>query len=91
MQCFIKFNYIYIVHCLFVPILFIICLTFILSFSDIHINYNVLTKEITCAGLKISNVVTCPIILSEQFDNIKIENESFIQFNNSTSRVIIIC
>lgn len=51
--------------------------------GGIHIDYNITTKEIICAGLKISDAVTCPIILSEnKFAIMKMEDQTFIPFRN---------
>lgn len=56
--------------------------------DDIHIDYNIITKEITCAGLKISDVITCPIqIFQNNFTKIKIYDQRFIPFQHSECKV----
>jgi len=50
---------------------------------DVRINYNQLTKEVTCNGVKIVNMKNGPLVLSEHKTTIvKLEEETFIQFDN---------
>lgn len=43
--------------------------------DDIHVSYNIKTKEIMCPVLKISDVATQPIIISQnEFAIMKIED-----------------
>lgn len=57
-------------------------------FLDVFVDYNKVTKEITCAGVKISDVRTCPIELSKNKSfTMKIEEQKFIKFNQLESKV----
>lgn len=59
--------------------------------SDIFVNYNTITKEITCAGIKISDVKTRSIKLTKVKSSItRIEENAFIQFNDTKCNVSIL-
>lgn len=58
-------------------------------FSDIHVSYNIFTKEITCDAVKIMDVTNNVLILSKSdFTDIKLEEIAFVQFDNLKYRVI---
>lgn len=61
----------------------------ILLFSDVCVNYNTATKEITCDGIKIKGVknghLALPITNSAV---VNLQEEIFIQFNLSQCKVI---
>lgn len=52
-------------------------------------NYNSVTKEITCNGVKISDVKYGPVIIPDLVSAVvKLEEQTFIQFKNSKCKVI---
>lgn len=56
--------------------------------SDVLVNFNSVTKEITCAGIKISNIKTCPVKLTKINSLItQIEENIFIKFNDTKCKV----
>lgn len=56
--------------------------------SDVFVDYNKVTKEITCAGVKISDVRTCHIELPKNKSvTMKIEEQLFIKFNQLKCKV----
>lgn len=61
-----------------------------LLYTDIYVNYNIVTNEITCNGVKIADVkyspLTLPILKSSL---VTLEEQTFVQFNNSKCNVII--
>lgn len=56
---------------------------------DLCINYNTLTKDITCCGLKISGISIGPVTLTKHASAVvKLEEQAFIHFDDFKIQVI---
>lgn len=59
-------------------------------FTGVRVYYNVLTKEITCNGVKIFDVRNEPIALSMvAATKVKLEEQAFVRFSHPKYKVIL--
>lgn len=57
-------------------------------FSDVLVDYNLMTKKIHCSGVMISDVKLSPVVLPElESAAIKLEKLTFVRFDQPKSEV----